>query len=88
METHSDVSKWAGFAVWDSDNPQVAQLAGRFGQQTRLILTTDYKRKVGRSPQISSASTFETYHIFQNVVPLPPELQCIYGFGQTITSRT
>ena len=62
VETHSDVSKWAGFAVWDSDNQRVAQLAGKFGQQTRLILTTDYKQKVRRSNHISSTSPLGTDH--------------------------
>lgn len=45
-ETEADVSTWKGFAVWNSATQRVAQEAGKFGQQTRMILTTDFKRKV------------------------------------------
>jgi hypothetical protein len=43
------MGKWSGFAIWDSSTPRVAQLAGKFGQQTRLVITSDFQRKVSCS---------------------------------------
>lgn len=45
-ETEAAMGKWVGFAIWDSGTPRVAQLAGKFGQQTRMVVTTDFQRKV------------------------------------------
>jgi len=44
------MGKWSGFAIWDSGTPRVAQLAGKFGQQTRMVITTDFQRKVSDRP--------------------------------------
>ena len=45
-ETESVFYMWKGIALWDSSSPRVQQLAGKFGQQTRMVVTTDCQRKV------------------------------------------
>ena len=47
-EVEAGLGKWTGYAIWDSGTPRVMQLAGKFGQQTRMVITTDFQRKVSR----------------------------------------
>lgn len=46
----SNVSRWSGVAVWDSDSQRTRDMAGKFGQQTRLVVTSDWKCKVRPLP--------------------------------------
>ena len=48
------LGKWTGYAIWDSGTPRVMQLAGKFGQQTRMVITTDFQRKVSWQIHVSA----------------------------------